>query len=143
MKNIWLVFILILFGVSACTTSSRTEEKTNIELSSITPIPRIPLSPLPNEFPKIDRYPAAGKSSFQQESPEIEIGKNPGLGIRSLHALGITGRGVGIAIIDQTLLVEHQEYAEQLQLADRNHHKENRQHTTDLAKLLTWLGAFL
>jgi len=38
------------------------------------------------------------------------------LGIRSLHAGGITGRGVGIAIIDQTLLVDHQEYAGQLRL---------------------------
>jgi subtilisin family serine protease len=46
----------------------------------------------------------------------MEIGKNPGLGVRQLHALGITGRGVGIAIIDQTLLVDHQEYANQLRL---------------------------
>ena len=46
----------------------------------------------------------------------LEMGKNPGLGIRQLHALGITGYGVGIAIIDQTLLVDHQEYASQLRL---------------------------
>jgi len=46
----------------------------------------------------------------------MELGKDPGLGIRSLHAQGITGRGVGIAIIDQTLLVDHQEYAGQLRL---------------------------
>ncbi|HNY80842.1 MAG: S8 family serine peptidase [Sedimentisphaerales bacterium] len=43
-----------------------------------------------------------------------ETGKNPGLGVRSLHAQGITGRGVGIAIIDQPLLVEHREYADRL-----------------------------
>jgi len=41
----------------------------------------------------------------------LEEGKNPGLGIRSLHSRGITGKGVGIAIIDQPLLVEHREYA--------------------------------
>jgi len=45
----------------------------------------------------------------------MELGKNPGLGVRSLHARGITGRGVSIAIIDQPLLVEHQEYASRLQ----------------------------
>jgi hypothetical protein len=46
----------------------------------------------------------------------MEMGKNPGLGIRELHAQGINGRGVGIAIVDQTLLVSHQEYANRLLL---------------------------
>jgi len=46
----------------------------------------------------------------------MELGKNPGLGIRSLHDHSVTGRGVGIAIIDQPLLVEHTEYVEQLRL---------------------------
>ena len=46
----------------------------------------------------------------------MELGKNPGLGIRSLHAQGVTGKNVGIAIIDQSLLVDHQEYADQLRL---------------------------
>ncbi|HTX91722.1 MAG TPA: S8 family serine peptidase [Anaerolineales bacterium] len=46
----------------------------------------------------------------------MEIGKNPGLGIRSLHQMGITGTGVGIAIIDQVLLVDHQEYKDRLRL---------------------------
>jgi subtilisin family serine protease len=46
----------------------------------------------------------------------MELGKNPGLDIRQLHEQGITGRGVGIAIIDQTLLVDHQEYVNQLRL---------------------------
>lgn len=46
----------------------------------------------------------------------MQLGKNPGLGIRDLHVQGITGRGVSIAIIDQPLLTEHQEYADRLQL---------------------------
>ena len=46
----------------------------------------------------------------------MELGKDPGLGVRDLHARGITGKNVGIAIIDQTLLVDHQEYADQLRL---------------------------
>ena len=34
---------------------------------------------------------------------EMEKGKDPGLGIRDLHAQGITGKGVNIGIVDQTL----------------------------------------
>lgn len=45
----------------------------------------------------------------------LELGKNPGLGVDGIHAQGITGRGVGIAIIDQPLLIEHIEYADRLQ----------------------------
>lgn len=41
-------------------------------------------------------------------------GKNPGLGVRALHAQGITGRGVSVAIIDQPLLTTHPEYARSL-----------------------------
>ena len=41
----------------------------------------------------------------------LEEGKNPGLGIRGLHKRGIDGRGVAIAILDQPVLTNHQEYA--------------------------------
>lgn len=41
----------------------------------------------------------------------IEAGKNPGLGVRSLHEQGITGEGVNVAIIDKNLLLDHPEYA--------------------------------
>lgn len=44
----------------------------------------------------------------------LEEGKNPGLGVRGLHAQGVDGRGVGIAIIDQPLLKEHKEYADRI-----------------------------
>jgi hypothetical protein len=44
----------------------------------------------------------------------MALGRDPGLGVRALHAQGITGRGVGVAIIDQQLLVEHAEYADRL-----------------------------
>jgi hypothetical protein len=50
----------------------------------------------------------------------VELAKNPGLGVRSLHAKGITGRGVGIAIIDNPLLTDHQEYAERLRLYEED-----------------------
>ena len=40
----------------------------------------------------------------------LEQGKNPGLGVRQLHARGITGQGVTVAIIDQNLVGHHPEY---------------------------------
>lgn len=51
----------------------------------------------------------------------MDLGKDPGLGLRALHETGITGKGVGIAIIDQTLLVEHREYADRLRLYQEFH----------------------
>jgi len=44
----------------------------------------------------------------------LELGKNPGLGVRVLQAQGITGRGIGLGIVDQTLLTRHPEYTERL-----------------------------
>jgi hypothetical protein len=44
----------------------------------------------------------------------LENAKKPGIGIRSLHESGIDGRGVGIAIIDQPLLLGHKEYTSRL-----------------------------
>ena len=37
-------------------------------------------------------------------------GKNPGLGVRSLHKQKVTGEGVSVAIIDQPLDLNHPEY---------------------------------
>lgn len=45
-----------------------------------------------------------------------ELGKNPGLGLRGLHARGITGRGVAIAIVDQPLMIEHEEFGDRIRL---------------------------
>jgi hypothetical protein len=68
-------------------------------------------------FDSRTKWPAADKMPPDFDWQQImEVGKNPGLGIRQLHEQGITGRGVGIAIIDQTLLVDHQEYVDQLRL---------------------------
>jgi hypothetical protein len=65
------------------------------------------------------QWPAADKMPVDFDWQKImETGKNPGLGIRALHQKGITGRGVGIAIIDQPLLVDHQEYVDRLRLYD-------------------------
>ena len=57
------------------------------------------------EWPSEDRLP----QSFHP-AKFIQNAKNPGLGVRSLHEKGIDGTGVGIAIIDQPLLLGHTEY---------------------------------
>lgn len=44
----------------------------------------------------------------------MEIGKDPGLGIRRLHAQGITGEGVNVAIIDGPLRLDHVEYKDRI-----------------------------
>lgn len=51
----------------------------------------------------------------------LDLGKNPGLGVRDLHRRGITGKNIGLAIIDQTLLVEHVEYKERLRSYEEIH----------------------
>lgn len=48
----------------------------------------------------------------------MELGKNPWLNINELHKRWITGKNIGIAIIDQTLLVKHKEYKDNLKLYD-------------------------
>lgn len=56
-----------------------------------------------------DRSVFEGSEDIQAQV--LEAGKNPGLGVRSLHEQGITGQGVNVAIIDQKLLTDHPEYA--------------------------------
>jgi membrane protease YdiL (CAAX protease family) len=60
-------------------------------------------------WPGADRMPVG----FDPEAV-LADNTNPGLGLRKLHEQGVTGRGVGIAIVDRFLLVEHQEYQRQL-----------------------------
>jgi subtilase family protein len=51
----------------------------------------------------------------------MELGSNPGLGLYDIHKKGITGKGIGIAIIDGSLLVDHIEYKDQLKLYEEIH----------------------
>ncbi len=68
------------------------------------------------------------KTRFPEKLPpgfdyrkNMELGKNPGLGLRTLHKRGITGKNIGIGIIDQSLLSEHNEYADKLRLYEEIH----------------------
>lgn len=66
------------------------------------------------EWPPEDKLPIGFKPAEL-----IENAKNPGLGIRrSLHQKGIDGTGVGIAIIDQPLLLGHVEYTSKINRYD-------------------------
>lgn len=65
------------------------------------------------EWPPPERMPEGFSPSALLES-----GKNPGLGLRSLHEEGIDGRGVGMAIIDQPLLLGHVEYTSRISRYD-------------------------
>lgn len=60
-------------------------------------------------FDTATRWPGALPPDFNPERL-LELGKNPGLGVRALHAKGITGKGVHVAYVDQTLLLDHAEY---------------------------------
>jgi len=44
----------------------------------------------------------------------LELGKEPGLGIRELHRNGITGKGVNVAIFDTALYARHESYSENI-----------------------------
>ena len=44
----------------------------------------------------------------------MELGKDPGLGIRQLHERGITGKNISVAVIDGPLLLNHQEYRDRV-----------------------------
>ncbi|WP_242850626.1 S8/S53 family peptidase [Clostridium lundense] len=55
----------------------------------------------------------------------MEYGKNPGLNLRKLHKKGITGKGVSMAIIDGTLLTDHEEYKDRLKFYEEIHNDES------------------
>jgi subtilisin family serine protease len=68
-------------------------------------------------FDSKTQWPAADKMPAGFDWQKImELNKDPGLGVRALHQQGITGKGVSLAIIDQTLLVDHIEYKDRLRL---------------------------
>lgn len=44
----------------------------------------------------------------------LELGKYPGLGVSKLHKQGITGKNIGIAILDSPLRNKHEEYCDRI-----------------------------
>jgi len=44
----------------------------------------------------------------------MEACKDPGLGVRDLHAKGITGKGVAVAVIDKPIRSDHKEFGDRM-----------------------------
>ncbi|MGE5675827.1 MAG: hypothetical protein ACM3XM_18425, partial [Mycobacterium leprae] len=61
------------------------------------------------------RWPANLPAGFDP-ARYMALGKDPGLGVRALHAQGITGKGVRVAFLDQPLLVNHEEYTDRIEV---------------------------
>lgn len=86
------------------------------------------------KFPTIDKMP----DGFNPEQV-LENGKAPGLNIANLHAMGITGKGITVAIIDQPLNTEHTEIKDNVihyELIGYSEHIEAQMHGTAVSSLL-------
>jgi subtilisin family serine protease len=70
--------------------------------------------PIPAALPYCVHRPPPLRAAF----PAAETVSNPGEEVRRLHARGVTGRRIGIAIIDRPLLTEHREFADRLRWYD-------------------------
>ena len=77
-----------------------------------------------SDFNSKTKWPKKMPKNFDPKSI-IKLGMDPGLGVRGLHKKGITGKGVSIAIIDQSLLVDHVEYKNNLKMYEEIHWSEN------------------
>jgi hypothetical protein len=72
------------------------------------------------DFDTVTRWPKQLPEGFDPGST-LTRNRNPGLGLRALHAQGVTGQGIGIGIIDQALLVDHEEYRDRLRSYEEIH----------------------
>lgn len=72
------------------------------------------------EFDSKTIWPKSLPDKFDPKK-QMDLGKSPGLNIKKLHKKGITGKGVGLAIIDQPLLVDHVEYKDNLKMYEEIH----------------------
>lgn len=81
-------------------------------------------------FDTSTRWPSDDRLPKEYDRARImELGKNPGLGVRSLHRKGITGRGTSIAMIDHPLRRDHREYADRLRHYEEiNTERSNKPH---------------
>lgn len=72
------------------------------------------------EFDSKTIWPKSLPDKFDPKK-QMDLCKSPGLNVKKLHKKGITGKGVGLAIIDQTLLVDHIEYKDNLKMYEEIH----------------------
>jgi len=72
------------------------------------------VSPVPAALPYVVRRPPPVAAAWDSAANPV----NPDPEVRRLHAQGITGRHVGVAIIDSFLYTDHQEYRDRLRWYD-------------------------
>jgi membrane protease YdiL (CAAX protease family) len=115
------------------TRDLRSRDLSSLDLREITPQVSYSDFDSRTKWPLSDRMPAG-----LDVERILELGKNPGLGVRQLHEQGITGRGIRIAIIDTLLLVDHEEYAGNLEWyeeIDARPHDAARMHAAAVASI--------
>lgn len=76
------------------------------------------------DFDDVTKWPAALPEGFSPKAI-MERNKVPELHLGDLHKKGITGRGVGIAIIDYALLVDHVEFDNRIKMYEHLHYDDN------------------
>lgn len=69
------------------------------------------------------------KTTWPRELPQgfmpddyLDFHKDPGLNLRKLHESGVTGKGINMAFIDYSLLVDHVEYGERVKYYEEIHY---------------------
>lgn len=76
------------------------------------------------DFDDVTKWPGTLPAGFD---PKVimEHNKVPEFDLRDLHKKGITGKGVGIAIIDYALLVDHIEFGKRVKMYEHLHYDDN------------------
>lgn len=88
-----------------------------------------------SSFDTKTKWPDALPKGFDPQAI-METGKDPGLNVRELHRKGITGKNVGIAVLDSWLYPDHDEYRERLKGYEEIHaFEEPTPHGTAVASL--------
>lgn len=87
-------------------------------------------------FDSKTKWPGKLPEEFNPES-FLEFHKNPGLEIKKLHERGITGKGINIAFIDYSLLVNHEEYHDRVKMYEEIHYEpeEAQMHAPAVASI--------
>jgi len=65
-------------------------------------------------FNENTKWPTGGLPDGFEPALFLENGKNRGLGVESLHKQGITGKGIGIAMVGEPIVTGHQEIKDNL-----------------------------
>lgn len=66
-------------------------------------------------FDTTSKWPSKDKMPKDYNPKEIlDMGKDPGLEVRALHKQGVTGKNIGIAILDVPLKNKHEEYYDRI-----------------------------